>query len=431
MLNSLLRINYLNILKLFLILFLLTLLFSHNLIYFFISWVGLNISLYGLLLSGRWSNLGAAEATVKYFTTGIMVTIILLLTMVFFAIDYLTFDFDTLSYLFLKKSVYGLTGSYETIKFSLSLSQRLFYMTICSAFLFKLGAFPFHFYLADIYEVLDLKKNMLVYTVTLKILIFLAMITMVSKFWYVTDVFYPLIVTSAIGSLVIGSFGAMAQVKLRRFWAYSYLNSLGFTLLGLSTGIAFGFGEITFYTCKVYFLSYILAWLGIFLVLSVNSKTYTLKTGSKNNEVYFITDLLKLNINNDFIEKGIVILLLTCLVSLMGLPPTLGFYAKTLIYLGLIGMGKTYVLLLLTLVLAPVMAISYLKLIVYIIYPIVKKSKNKNSIFWNFGPIELLLCKQFFSGTIIKNQILSVLILVILTALLILPILLICGYLVL
>jgi formate hydrogenlyase subunit 3/multisubunit Na+/H+ antiporter MnhD subunit len=54
--------------------------------------------------------------------------------------------------------------------------------------------------------------------------------------------------------MFISSFSMLKQYKLSKFWAYSYLNSLGFSLLAISSGISSELGEVSFYSSKIYFL---------------------------------------------------------------------------------------------------------------------------------------------------------------------------------
>ncbi len=46
----------------------------------------------------------------------------------------------------------------------------------------------------------------------------------------------PLVNFSALGSLLWGCFAALEEKRLRRFFAYTSINQMGFLLLGLSCG---------------------------------------------------------------------------------------------------------------------------------------------------------------------------------------------------
>lgn len=367
--------NKTSILNIFLIVFSTSLLLSHNLIYFFISWVGLNISLYSSILGAgtehNRKNIGPSEVIIKYFIIGAMLTTFFLFTMVLFSLNYLTFDFNTISYYYLLNS----SLIENSVVINLNLSEKLFYITIIALLLFKLGAFPFHFYLADVYSILCPKNTMFSYTITLKIFIFLILINILSNFWFLNELFYPIILFSAIGSIVAGSVGALSQYKLKQFFAYSYLNSIGFVLLAISSGISYGFGSITFYSAHMYFISYILSWFLVLLVLKTNTNKLNI-TGNINSVYYtqsidslLVSQSILFNYNNVLNSNVRTTALVLAIASLLGLPPTLGFYAKTLVYLGLMGTSFGQLILIITLVFTPIMAYSYLKLLIKIIYP--------------------------------------------------------------
>ena len=196
----------------FFLVFLLSLAVSNNLILFFIGWVGLNVSLYGILLKGF--NSYNIEIILKYFLSGAIVTSLLLLSISFFYLEFFTFNIDIVSYVYLNNDSL-LIGDIGLIK--ISTLQKLFFFIIISVFLFKLGAFPFHFYLGDIYEALDFKKTMFLYTVPLKLVIFLTFLKFLTNFWYLGFSSFDLIMCSGLGSIFISSFTALSQVKLKRF----------------------------------------------------------------------------------------------------------------------------------------------------------------------------------------------------------------------
>ena len=48
-------------------------------------------------------------------------------------------------------------------------------------------------------------------------------------------IFKPIFVFSTIGSMFIGAFGALKQVRVKRFIAYSSISQVGFILLGMAS----------------------------------------------------------------------------------------------------------------------------------------------------------------------------------------------------
>lgn len=129
--------------KIFLFVFLTSLAFSNNLIEVLVCWVGVNISLYALFVKG---GVRSVEAGLKYFLVGLLVTCLVFFAAILFFFEYLSLDFAVFNFInfYDPSSGEGVVG--------LSYLQRLVVLLLVSAFLFKLGAFPFHFYLADVYH---------------------------------------------------------------------------------------------------------------------------------------------------------------------------------------------------------------------------------------------------------------------------------------
>lgn len=196
----------------FFFLFLTTLAVSDNLALFFIGWVGLNISLYGVLLKSF--NSYNKEITLKYFISGSIVTMFLLFSILLYFLEYFTLSFTSGSYLYL--STDSLSCSVSDI-FSVTKVQKVFYSILVCSLLFKLGSFPFHFYLADMYQALNEKETMFLYTIALKISIFLTLLKILTSFWYLNSSISDLLLTSGFASMFVSSFSLLKQYKLSKF----------------------------------------------------------------------------------------------------------------------------------------------------------------------------------------------------------------------
>lgn len=389
----------------FFLIFLTLLVLSSDLINFFISWVGLNITLYGILLSGY--NIYKNEITLKYFLSGSIITIFLLMSISIFYVNYGTFNFFNFSYIHFK----SFSGNYWDG--SVSSSQRFSIIIIILCVLFKLGAFPFHFYLGDIYEGLDIKKNMFLYTIPLKVIVFILLIKISSIFAIYGSIVDDILKVSAIGSISASTFNMLWQKKLRRFWAYSYLNSIGFSIVSLDFLEISKFTNTEYFSGKVYFLVYIFTWFFIYEIfyqiyvlrnntfmefefisdlkkfsnknyqLSYftiqNKKTGVIKKKNKNLELknYAWKHLILSEATYFYSIKTLRFLLLLLILSLMGLPPFLGFYSKALLYSSLLTSKINSVFLFWILAISPVAGLSYLRLIM----PLVSdNSENINNI---------------------------------------------------
>lgn len=320
---------------------------ADNLVEFVIAWVVLNVGLYGLILRSVTSY--AAETVVKYFLVGAVTT-----GLVFFGLFLHFVQYGSVFY----SSIEFLINSNITSMPVLSTAQSVAFLLVFVAFLFKLGAYPFHFYLPAMYEGIELEALGVV-TIPVKWYTFLAMLNFVNAYGYAASSFYNFFLVLGIGSVFFGAYGAFVQQKLRSFWAYSYLSSIGFVFLGfaqnsLSLNITAGL---------VYFAVYMLTWTAIFWWLAVVRSRRLCEFNSvgmlvaRNTELRYVAELVNVT------QTPARVLIITLLFSLVGVPPTAGFFAKFSVLSGLMGSSFGFLILIMTLALMPVSAYNYLRLI--------------------------------------------------------------------
>lgn len=114
----------------------------------------------------------------------------------------------------------------------------------------------------------------------------------------------------AIITMIYANILAIRQAQLRRFFAYSGISHAGFLLIPLAAGASDSLAALSFYL-----VIYSAATLGSFAVLAYLDK---------NSEGVFLRDLEGLFNRSPFLA-GILTL---CLLTLAGIPPTAGFFAK-------------------------------------------------------------------------------------------------------
>lgn len=368
--------------------FLAILALSNNFVAFFIGWTGLNLSLYALLSKG--SSSYNSEITLKYFLAGAIVTIFLLFGMVFYSVDMFTLDFNTSSYTYLL----GIGEIYaEGKNVAIESGLHIFGVIILIfSMLFKLGSFPFNYFLIDLYNSLNYKKTAFIITVPLKLIAFLFLIKTVITFWYIQKLVYLVLIVAGVGSIIVSSLLAFKQYKLQSFWACSYLNSLGYSLVGLAAGIINNYGEVSLFSAKLYFIGYLVGWCGILDIMNFIFYKIKIYTGNNKYITYFSdfitldskmsrtsnliegsgtksrTGLLKRNKNKLERAQWVFKLSFVLLVAnLLGLPPSLGFFSKLILLLDMIKNLNNIVVLLVVLIFLPLMSFSYLRLIMYVI----------------------------------------------------------------
>jgi proton-translocating NADH-quinone oxidoreductase chain N len=185
--------------------------------------------------------------------------------------------------------------------------------------LFKLSAVPFHIWAPDVYEGSPTAMTAF-FAVVPKISILALFVRFLC---YVSYVFFLpwqfLLVVSSIGSMLVGTFGAIYQIKIKRLLAYSAIGHVGYMLIGLSCGSIQGISATFFYVSV-----YMLMTLGLFIILL-----------SFKNKLKFINNLSGIAYSNPVLAISLIALLF----SMSGVPPLAGFFSKMFIFVSAINAG--------------------------------------------------------------------------------------------
>jgi NADH-quinone oxidoreductase subunit N len=189
----------------------------------------------------------------------------------------------------------------------------LLFITI--AFAFKLGAVPFHYWSPDVYQGSPTLVTAFMATVVktaglgafLKFIIYLT--PMLSSDWYLT-----LAIISAV-TMLFANIVAIMQDDFKRMMAYSSISHVGYVLMALLS-----VNQQTSSIVAFYLITYSLASIGVFASLLIlnpdhnksNSFSQFVGLGRKKPVLAFVISL--------------------CLLSLSGIPPLPGFFAKYSIF---------------------------------------------------------------------------------------------------
>ena len=158
-----------------------------------------------------------------------------------------------------------------------------------------------------------------------------------------------LIILAAL-SLIFGNIIAIAQSNFKRMLAYSTISHIGFVLLGLLSGLDFGYAAALFY-------------MTIYVLMAAGSFGVLLTLSSKNKEVDALVDLKGLSKSNPWFA----LILLVLMFSMAGVPLTVGFYAKLYILQSLIYNGMLW-LAILAIVMSVIGAFYYLRVVKYMYF---------------------------------------------------------------
>ncbi len=188
------------------------------------------------------------------------------------------------------------------------------FFLILVSFLFKLGVAPYHFWLADIYEG-SLSFITLFFICLPKFVLFICLL----RFLFIQffSFYHFILLFSAVACFFVGSFGALLQRKVKRFFIFSSFTHVGFLLFSLSTNSIVGVQSIFFY-----FFSYFFIAVSFFIVVR------NLFMGSISHPITFLDELEELWIEN----RSMALLFIILLFSLAGLPPFSGFFIKLFIF---------------------------------------------------------------------------------------------------
>lgn len=287
----------------------------HNMVMLFLGIETLSISLY-ILAGSRMKDILSNEAAFKYFIMGA------------FATGFLLFGIAL---------IYGATGSFhlEAIRNVIASGDFAFsgllYTGIAMILIglaFKVSAAPFHFWTPDVYQGSPTLVTAFMSTIV-KIAAFASFFRLFSVcFASVTPKWVSIIEALTILTLVISNVTAVYQQNVKRLLAYSSIAHAGYLLITLITI------NTTSTSVILYYLSaYAVATLGTFAVL------YSITKDNGQETIDSFRGLAKS-------QPFLVLIMTLSLLSLAGIPPLPGFFAKYMIFSLALQNGYTWLVLL-------------------------------------------------------------------------------------
>ena len=273
---------------------------SHNMLLVYMGLELLSLCLYSLAALDR-DNQKATESAIKYFVLGALASGLLLYGM---------------------SMIYGATSSLDLSVIAAALLNHpmdhailvLGLVFMVAGLAFKLGAVPFQMWVPDVYEGSPSSIAMLISSVP-KLAAFAITVRLLGDGLQSMMVDWKqMMLIMAILSIGIGNITAIAQTNIKRMYAYSTISHIGFILFGLMSGTLNGYASSLFYV-----ISYMFMTLASFAVLIMMSR--------KNFDCQTLEDFKGLNKRNSWYA----FLMLITMLSMAGIPPTIGFYAKFMV----------------------------------------------------------------------------------------------------
>jgi multicomponent Na+:H+ antiporter subunit D len=137
-------------------------------------------------------------------------------------------------------------------------------------------------------------------------------------------VFVPLIYFAAVSTMFFGAMGALSQHSMRRVLGYSIIASIGFTILGLAIGTPLAIAGSVFYLFQD-----ILVKAGLFLSAGVAARLAGTELFARGGGIWHA-------------RIGFSLLFLALALSLAGVPPLAGFWAKLMLVRAAIESGSWF-----------------------------------------------------------------------------------------
>lgn len=278
---------------------------GNNLLVIYLGLELLSLALYALVALRRDHAL-STEAAMKYFVLGALASGFLLYGM---------------------SMLYGATGSLDLLTIFKMIAVEpinraalvLGVVFIVAGLAFKLGAVPFHMWIPDVYQGAPTAVVLLVGAAPKLAAFGMAIRLLVEGLFPLAMDWQPMLVVLAVLSIGLGNLAAIAQTNLKRMLAYSTIAQVGFVLLGLLSGMVNGNGQsaaAAYGASMFYMVVYVLSTLGTFGVILLLAR--------QGFEAEDLRDFAGLGKTDPWIGGVMAMLLL----SLAGIPPLAGFYAK-------------------------------------------------------------------------------------------------------
>ena len=269
-----------------------------DLFMFFLGLEILSIPIY-VMVGSKKRDILSTEASLKYFFTGSLATGILL--------------FGT-------AWVYGATGSFKINEISAAILDgsakgallNVGILIMMAAFLFKVGAAPFHFWSPDVYGgAPTIVTGFMAAVVKLAgLFAFLKLFTF--TFWGAYPLWSGALFGIIILTVIVGNLSALAQTRFKRMLAFSSIANAGYALIAIMNQ-----SNWSTWNLWMYIYGYGFAIIALIIIsLLVNDENDSIEgfrgVGRKNPFIGFV--------------------LTVSLLSLAGVPPLAGFFGKYMVF---------------------------------------------------------------------------------------------------
>ena len=284
---------------------------AHSLLTVYLGLELLSLSLYALVAMHR-DSVSASEAAMKYFVLGALASGMLLYGM---------------------SMLYGVTGTLDLAVLADAVESRtdqnivlvLGLVFVMVGVSFKLGAVPFHMWVPDVYQGAPTPVTLFIGTAPKLAAFAMLMRLLVDGLPGLQTEWNQILILLAVLSIGVGNVVAISQTNLKRMFAYSTIAHVGFLFLGIIAGTQSGYAAAMFYV-----IVYSLMAAGGFAMIILLSRS--------GFEAERLDDFKGLNDRSWWYAAMMLILML----SMAGVPPFAGFWAKWAVLREVIASGAVW-----------------------------------------------------------------------------------------
>ena len=213
--------------------------------------------------------------------------------------------------------VYGYTGSADFAIIIQSAGQggsiglMIGLVLVISGLAFKVSAVPFHMWTPDVYEGSPTPVTAFFATAPKVAAMALFARVMHDAFGDATADWQQVIVLMSLLSMFLGAVAAIGQTNIKRLMAYSSIAHMGYALMGLAAGTAYGVEAMLMY-------------MTFYVIMNIGTFAFIM-TMEKDGQP--VTDIQSLNLLSKS-NPGKALAVMVLMVSLAGIPGTIGFFGK-------------------------------------------------------------------------------------------------------
>ena len=215
---------------------------------------------------------------------------------------------------------------------------------------FKVSAAPFHMWTPDVYE--GSPTPVTAFFATAPKVAAMALFARVvhDAFGGVVGDWQQVLALLSVASMFLGAVAAIGQTDIKRLMAYSSINHMGFALMGLSAGTAFG-------------VQAMLVYMAIYVAMNVGTFAFILGMEKDGQPVVRI-DALNMYSKKEPVKALAVLILM---FSMAGVPPLVGFFGKFYVLSAAVQAGMGW-LAVLGVIASAIAAYYYLRIVYYMYF---------------------------------------------------------------